>query len=117
MKRFLVLTAVCAAMFLMVSCGGDSSSGGACGVTDECLNESCWSEDSCSSCTALDDLGGSELPENYYSKLGDSYGITLWSSSASDESDYVWALSFSNGSVNSHGTTGGGSVRCVRNAD
>ncbi|MBO4697985.1 DUF1566 domain-containing protein [bacterium] len=101
---------------LVQNCEG-TVSGGACGVTDECLNESCWSEDLCSSCTALDDIDGGDLPENYYSKLGDNYGITLWSSSASDESDYVWALSFSNGGVNSHGKTGSGSVRCVHNAD
>ncbi len=80
------------------------SGGSACRVSDNCLSsDSCWSENCrCS-------FGGS------YGKLGDSDGVSLWSSSPrSDKTNYAWYVQFSNGGVFSGWGYEGYSVRCVR---
>lgn len=79
--------------------------GGACGITDSCLADSCYSF-SCKGCSGLDD--GS------YSVFGDKEA--LWADSL-DETDPIYAfyVYFFYGSVSGgHKTNDYGKMRCVR---
>ena len=84
------------------------SGGSACRVSDSCLSyDSCWSR-SCS-CDGQSNNGG------YYSKLGDTDGIDLWSSSTrSDYTDNAWEVDFLYGYVFDVNKYVNHSVRCVR---
>lgn len=90
---------------LIQNCSG-TVTGGSCGVTDSCLSSSCWSEESCHSCS-YEENGG-------HSKLGDTGWF--WSSSVrSDSSDDAWFVHFSYGYVFDYSLKHGiGYVRCVR---
>ncbi|MGI6393849.1 MAG: DUF1566 domain-containing protein [bacterium] len=82
-----------------------TETGGECGVTDDCLEDSYWS-DACRGCDYASD--------GRYSKLGDTGGF--WSASEpSDVTHYAWSVSFYDGLVgNSYKGNCGGHVRCVR---
>ena len=83
------------------------SGGSLCRVSDSCLPSDCWSK-SCY-CDERSNNGG------YYSKLGDTDGIYLWSSSTqSDSTNFAWAVGFGNGDVNSYSKSFNYYVRCVR---
>lgn len=94
--------------------------GGACGVTDSCLNDNCWKEP-CQGCSSKGDSGldGAYWPPelsgevNWYS--GEDYWY--WSSSAVADHNGVdaWTIGFKYGLVN-HGTyvNNIGKARCVR---
>jgi len=90
---------------LIQNCSG-TVTGGSCGVTDSCLSSlSCWSEESCHSCS-YDESGG-------YSKLGDTGWF--WSSSVlSDLSNFAWSVYFDDGYVSYYHKYEGTYVRCVR---
>ena len=84
-----------------------TETGGNCGVTDSCLSySSCWSEESCYSCS-YEENGG-------YSKLGDTGWF--WSSSLlSDKSNVAWYVGFYDGIVSGgYIDYYGNYVRCVR---
>jgi len=92
----------------------ETETGGACGVTDDCLDLTCWN----SSCDGCSDLGGPGL-NGYYSPIAlEVNGYGYWSSSpVMENSDVAFQVSFLNGSiydlylyVNTHS-------RCVRDAD
>ncbi|MBO4711859.1 DUF1566 domain-containing protein [bacterium] len=86
---------------LIQNCPGTETSG-SCGVTDNCLLKSCWTQSDCYSCSSGD-----------HSKFGDT--IWFWSSSIqSDNSDYAWLVYFNNGYVGNNTLDGGYSVRCAR---
>ena len=86
-----------------------TESGGACGVTDDCLRrDNCYDFDSCNSIN-YESYG-------WYSKLGDREWF--WSSSAlSDRAGSVWGVDFRYASVKSFDNdiyySGGCNVRCV----
>ena len=89
---------------LIQECAG-TESGGSCGVTTSCLSYSdCWSSDACYSCSS-DSTGG-------HSNFGDA--AYLWSSSASDSTDYFWYVDFDYGRVDHDYKTTNNYVRCVR---
>ncbi|MFO7736456.1 MAG: DUF1566 domain-containing protein [bacterium] len=83
-----------------------TETGGACGVTDNCLSYSeCWN-DACSDCSW--DNGGK------YSVF-DGLDPSLWSSSVrSDNKDNAWHVDFFNAHVNRYDRNDDCSVRCVR---
>jgi hypothetical protein len=93
----------------------ETATGGACGVTDGCLNStSCWSAATCGplSCPNLSGpgAGGSYLPPGL-----SAIGWTWWSSSPWDGgATYAWAVWFSQGGLNGTAKWGTRSVRCVR---
>ena len=88
--------------------------GGECKVRDKngCLSwKQCGngrSEGSCS-CEYRKNNGG------YYSKLGDTHGVYLWSSSTqSDGTDSAWYVGFNGGNVGNANKNSKNYVRCVR---
>ena len=86
--------------------------GGACGVTDSCLDSSCWSSAACNRCSWL---GGPDSDGCYWDSTvgGDCYWY--WSSSSYAESTFLaWVVNFTGGSVNGLGKTVPLDVRCVR---
>jgi len=86
--------------------------GGACGVTDSCLNNSsCWKEP----CNGCSDKGGPGSDGAYWPpELSDAVSW-YWSSSAvPDPGDDAWGVGFSSGYVNDKGRVGHGFARCVR---
>ena len=114
----------------------DTVTGGICGITDNCLEESCaYSDGSNSYC-----IGCNQNSNETFSKLGDGNEISLWSSSARYSNGYSsgsnWAVDF-RGTViwsydrhycNSYDYDGDGyydhydygsthNVRCVKNAE
>lgn len=84
-----------------------------CKVSDSCLSASCWLHNGEHNCLC-------EYRKNsrgYYSKLGDSNGVWLWSSSTLSDStgDSAWYVDFNYGDVDfSNKTDNGIFVRCVR---
>lgn len=95
---------------LIRGCDG-TETGGSCGVTDDCLDSSCWDESSCSceygsgpnhGCYGLPELPGECA--NY------------WSSSPvpDDIYDYAWIVSFYGGHIYSHYENNYADARCVR---
>lgn len=68
-----------------------TGTGGACGVTDNCLKDDCYDSNDCSACTV--DTSGK------YSYFGDNF--ELWSSSgvSTVEGD-VWTIDFGSASLN-----------------
>ena len=96
---------------LIKDCSGTQMPGGTCGVIDtgtsstSCLEDNCWKESDCASCS--DDLTGG------HSKFGETGWF--WSSSIkSDTSDYVWFVDFGNGMVLGNIIGNSNNVRCVR---
>ena len=102
---------------LIKNCSGTQMPGGSCGVIDtgnsstSCLVSSCWTEETCYSCS-YDSTGG-------HSKFGDI--SWFWSSSIrSDSPSYAWIVCFSDGRVYGDDIgylDHGNYVRCVRNSD
>ncbi len=83
----------------------DTMTGGACGVTEDCLDIDCWSRDVCWSCSAVSD--------GRYSAFEDTEA--LWSSSVlSGETDISWSLFFSLGLVSFNYQSSTFYVRCVK---
>jgi len=86
--------------------------GGACGVLDSCLQESCNSTDACASCTAGQGPGASHC--YWDSVLAGTCGA-LWSSSADEtNTGRDWIVDFSLGSFDVDGGQNLHLVRCVR---
>ena len=100
---------------LIRNCPSTQMPDGSCGVIDSCLSyNNCWS-DNCY-CSDMEIYGG------YYSKLGDNFNITLWSSSIEpDYSNAAWVVDFRSGYVLPYKGIANSSVfhyvRCVRNAN
>lgn len=90
-----------------------TQTGGACGVTDSCLNySSCWS-DPCQGCSA----GAGPDNGNYGPSQLAGDGDWYWSSSAVAGYvvvSYAWGVDFYDGFVGGPDTYGGNHVRCVR---
>jgi hypothetical protein len=93
----------------------DTETGGACGVTDGCLDyTSCWSN-SCADCS-----GGGPGSGGFYwpaELSGNDNSPYYWSSSAVTNSlgeDWAWSIYFNAGSVDNASVTFSYSVRCVR---
>jgi hypothetical protein len=89
-----------------------TETGGACGVTDDCLDASC-SGDACYGCdSGAGPSGGCYWPSEM---AGDCGGF--WSSSPQgDSADLVWGVSFGEGFVYEDANEQAiGSARCVRN--
>jgi len=85
--------------------------GGACNVTDECLDSSCWN-DPCGGCEYLagPGSGGAYWPDGMSGAI-DWY----WSSSpVAGQGNFAWNVSFSYGLVNNCNVDYVGSARCVR---
>ncbi len=96
---------------LIRGCPG-TVTGGACGVTDSCLDSSCWSESDCWSCS-----GGDGPADGCYwpDEMEGSCGWYRSSSPVEDYDDSAWTVNFGNGHVSaSIVNNDGGSVRCVR---
>ena len=89
-----------------------TETGGQCKASERsgCLSSSCWNPNGSCSCDYRNNNGG------YYSKLGDSDGVWLWSSSTlSDDSTYdAWLVVFSYGFVGYYGKANNYYVHCVR---
>jgi hypothetical protein len=84
--------------------------GGACNVTDDCLDSSCWN-DTCGGCDELagPGSGGAYWPDEM------SGGIDwYWSSSAVAGGDHAWGVGFYDGSVGPGPFVGYADARCVR---
>ena len=82
-----------------------TETGGACGVTDNCLSSDKCRNDACNGCKYFKD--------GRYSKLGD----TGWFWSSSELSDYAyhaWDVGFDGGSVDANNEYNSFHVRCVR---
>ena len=85
-----------------------TETGGICGVTDNCLSDSCWIENDCF--CPYDSTGG-------YNRFGDTGWF--WSLSPTDRQNYMWTLYFASGNVSKtqvHRDVKG-YVRCTRNDD
>ena len=81
---------------------------GSCGVTDDCLSDSCRSDD-CYGCPYRENNPGK------YSKFGVDTDWFWSSSTRSDSTDFAWYVLFYGGSVGSYSKTRSlSSVRCVR---
>lgn len=99
----------------------DTETGGACGITDECLEDiqeewEEWEEygyagSDCS--TTYCSCDTKYKNDGFYSLLGDDYGIELWSSNYWIN-DKAWYIYFGNASVKSDWTDYHKNVRCVR---
>ena len=93
---------------LIENCPG-TQTGGACAVSDpDHLAESDKSGGDCSCSWSFQNNNG------YYSKIGDTYDVSLWSSSVFDNTDSRWSVNFGFGSVE---TDDKNSVRCVREGE
>ena len=100
---------------LVVGCPG-TETGGACGVTDSCLNASNCSSSECSSCS---NLGGPGADGCYWPSAVSghcpSYYFGHWSSSDDTSgTTHGWGVGFENGGVYAVILTGELHVRCVR---
>lgn len=89
-----------------------TATGGSCGVTDSCLDSSCWNHD-CSGCEdAEGPADGCYWPSEIKSDCTYYY---FWSSSAvEDLDDTVWDIHFSNGHLSLNMDYFDYNVRCVR---
>ncbi len=88
-----------------------TETGGSCGVTDECLDSTCWNEDSCSECS-----GGEGPADGCYwpSELNGEHSW-YWSSSGVADYDYLaWRIYFDNAYIYRNGVALDSYVRCVR---
>lgn len=85
--------------------------GGTCGVTDSCLNMSCW-KDVCSGCSSK---GGPGPGGAYWPPELSGMVSWYWSSSAvADDGSQVWGVGFRYGIVTDYIIDYNYSVRCVR---
>jgi len=86
--------------------------GGACNITDDCLDSTCWNYPGCNGCDPLagPGSGGAYWPPEMSGKIGCD-----WSSSPLPDSDvdYAWRVCFEEGGVDSGGFTDN-LARCVR---
>lgn len=89
-----------------------TQTGGACGVTGECLEIGCWDDDTCGGCVMWD--GPGEMGMHWPPEVT---GTCCWYWSASvvtDEAERAWGVGFGDGVVNVGDVTIGSSARCVR---
>jgi hypothetical protein len=89
----------------------ETDTGGACGVTDDCLADDCWSFN----CYGCDELqgpgpGGAYWPSEISGVDADWY----WSSSPSGDPGWAFGVYFDSGRVMDYYDTTDGGVRCVR---
>ena len=82
-----------------------TETGGDCKVSEK---NGRWKPDGSCYCDYTENNGG------YYSKLGDSDVIWLWSSTLSGNTNYAWLVSFHDGRVNNYNKSSNNYVRCVR---
>ena len=82
----------------------DTETGGACGVTDDCLESDCYVYKKC-------EPNNYAVMNGYFSKLGDIR--TLWSSS-SNGNNSAWTIGFTGGYIYSGSKSSEYYVRCVR---
>ena len=95
---------------LIRGCPG-TETGGACGVTDDCLGQGCWNSP-CGGCSALEGpgTGGAYWPAGFGGLVG-----WYWSSSSyGGSSSYAWIVYFDAGDVHNGSRANGHYVRCVR---
>lgn len=89
----------------------DTQTGGACGVTDSCLEQSCEGQ-GCSGCGYLQGPGEGAC---YWDAALRGPCALYWSSSSyTDDTAYTWVVFYSLGLVNYYGKTKTSNVRCVR---
>ena len=89
-----------------------TETGGACGVTDECLGEGCWDLDACVGCEPIagPGTGGAYWPAGFSGPLG-----AYWSSSSvAGVSHLMWVVGFYWGLVGGRDGSADVGVRCVR---
>ena len=95
---------------LIRGCPG-TITGGACGVTDECLDFSCSYEGGCLDCSG----GGGPADGCYWPNNMKGSCCWYWSSSpVEDIDDYAWFVFFNYGFVNYYDVSNDIHVRCVR---
>ena len=88
--------------------------GGSCGVTDSCLNSSCW-KDPCKGCS---NKGGPGPGGAYWPPELSGEVRWYWSSSPVADYDYgAWGVYFYSGGVYNRYVDYDGDVRCVRGGD
>jgi hypothetical protein len=88
-----------------------TETGGACAVTEGCLDDDCWTSD-CNGCVVL---GGPAMGGCYWPDWLGFVCLLYWSSSSyGGDPPEAWAVSFMRGLVISINKTGALSVRCVR---
>jgi hypothetical protein len=90
-----------------------TNTGGACGVTDDCLASSCASWGPCSGCPNLEGPGeGSRYIDPIFANSGHFW---FWSSSPHESyQKHAWCVYFDYGLVNASFVDDGRGVRCVR---
>ena len=91
----------------------DTEAGGACGVTDECLNSGCSNSACENGCSA----GGGSGPNGAYwpaELTGGEYGSYWSSSSVTGQSGWAWHIDFTAAAILEGNKTAGDYVRCVR---
>ena len=88
----------------------DTEDGGTCGVTDTCLDESCYIEEHCIGC---DGTGPGAGGCYWDPALEEEEGEIYWSSSPTDEPVHVWIVDFNVGSLDVGSMGGTSAVRCV----
>jgi len=90
----------------------DTETGGACGVTDGCLDASCW-DDACEGCS-----GSGPGPDGAFwpSEISGNNNHWYWSSSAvANAGGDAWNVGFGSGNVNSaYGGVPSYNARCIR---
>ena len=93
---------------LFLECS-ESMPGGSCAVSKDCLESSCYSQETCESCLYAKGENGSE----YNNKLGES--LFLWSSSTlSDHTDYMWGANLGIAAIYKGHKSQNYSFHCVR---
>lgn len=89
-----------------------AQTGGSCGVTDSCLNQSCWNDDPCRACA---DKGGPGTGGAYWPAQLSGKAAWHWSSSAvADLDGLAWSAGFDYGVVFYNHTNIALETRCVR---
>lgn len=90
----------------------NTQTGGVCGVTDQCLQQSCWDAPRCGGCTSFQ--GPSEGGCYWNAALSGSCDWWYWSSSHLDATTDVWIVNFNNGGLNATPESLARNIRCVR---
>jgi len=99
---------------LIAGCG-TTEIGGACGVTDDCLDSTDCAGDACIGCTA--GIGPGSGDNYWVAELEGPSGCYWSSSSWTNNSMNAWGVSFESGAVGGNAKGGYCFVRCVADAE